>query len=213
MIGRIVAWSVAHRVLVACAILVLAAGGVVVGRRLQLDALPDVTTNQVLVLTRAPGLTPEEVERLVTRPVEAALGGTPGLVDLRSLSRYGISSVTAVFEDGVEVYLARQMVRERLDGAAGAFPAGVSPPELGPVTGGLGEIFHFTLSSPRRTAAELLELATLRVAPLLRGVPGVVEVNTWGGRQRTLEVRADPLRMAQRGLTLDDLRAALGDHG
>lgn len=211
MIGRIVAWSVAHRVFVVSAILVLAAGGVIVGRRLQLDALPDVTTNQVLVLTRAPGLTPEEVERLVTRPIEIALGGTPGLEDLRSISRYGISSVTAVFEDGAPVYLARQMVRERLDGATGAFPAGVSPPELGPVTGGLGEIFHFTISSPRRTAAELLELATLRAAPLLRSVPGVVEVNTWGGEQRTLEVRADPLRMSQRGLTLEDLRAALGD--
>ena len=211
MIGRIVAWSVAHRVLVCCAVLLLAVAAGVVGRRLQFDALPDVTTNQVLVLTRAPGLTPEEVERLVTRPIEASLGGTPGLVEVRSLSRYGISSVTAVFEDGAFVYLARQMVKERLDGVAGAFPAGVSPPELGPVTGGLGEIFHFTISSPRRTAAELLELATLRAAPLLRGVPGVVEVNTWGGQQRTLEVRADPVRMAQRGLTLEDLRAALGD--
>ncbi|HET9598668.1 MAG TPA: CusA/CzcA family heavy metal efflux RND transporter [Anaeromyxobacteraceae bacterium] len=211
MIGRVVAWSVEHRVLVATVTLLLAIAGVVVGAQLRFDALPDITNNQVLVLTRAPGLTPEEVERLVTRPLESALGGTPGLVEHRSVSRYGISSITAVFADSVEVYLARQMVKERLDGATAGFPPGVSAPELGPVTGGLGEIFHFTVSSPRRTAAELLELATLRAAPLLRGVPGVVEVNTWGGRQRTLDVRADPLRMAQRGLTLEDLRTALQD--
>jgi heavy metal efflux system protein len=211
MIGRVVRWSVEHRVLVATATLLLAIAGGVVGGRLTFDALPDVTTNQVLVLTRAPGLTPEEVERLVTRPIESALGGMPGLQEQRSLSRYGIASVTAVFADGFDPYLARQIVKERLDGLSGTFPPGVAAPELGPVTGGLGEIFHFTLSSPRRTAAELLELATLRIAPPLRAVPGVVEVNTWGGEQRTLDVRADPLRMAQRGLTLDDLRQAVGD--
>ena len=211
MIARLVAWSVAHRVAVAIVTGVLTLAGLVVGARLQFDALPDITTNQVLVLTRAPGLTPEEVERRVTRPLETSLGGLPGLVELRSLSRYGISSVTTVFEDGVDTYRARQLVKERLDGAAGSLPAGVESPELGPVTGGLGEIFHLTLSSERRTAAELLELATLRASPLLRAAPGVVEVNTWGGEQRTLEVRADPIRMAQRGLTLADLRTAISD--
>ena len=209
MIARVVAWSVAHRVLVAVATLVLAVAGVIVGARLRFDALPDVTTNQVLVLTRAPGLTPEEVERLVTRPIESALGGTPGLEEVRSISRYGISSVTVVFADEVDPYRARQIVKEHLDGLSGTFPQDVASPELGPITGGLGEIFHFTISSPRRTAAELLEIATLRLAPQLRSVRGVVEVNTWGGQQRTLEVRADPVRMAQRGLTLADLRGAL----
>ncbi len=209
MIPALVAWSVKHRILVLSLVGLLTAAGVVVGSWLRFDAMPDVTSNQVLVLTRAPGLTPEEVERLVSRPVESVLGGMPGLVEQRSLSRYGISSVTAVFEDGVDPWRARQMAQERLNGLAGTFPAGVDPPELGPVTGGLGEIFHFTLSSPRRTAAELLELATWRVAPRLRAVPGVVEVNTWGGQQRALEVKADPVRMAQRGLTLDDLREAL----
>ncbi|GEJ56682.1 efflux RND transporter permease subunit [Anaeromyxobacter diazotrophicus] len=211
MIGRVVAWSVAHRLFIVCATLLLMIAGTVVGARLKFDALPDTTNNQVLVLTRAPGLTPEEVERLVTRPIEAALGGMPGLEEERSISRYGISSVTAVFADEVDTYLARQIVKERLDGLTGSFPPGVTAPELGPVTGGLGEIFHFTVSSHRRTAAELLDLATLRIAPLLRAVPGVVEVNTWGGQQRTIDVKADPLRMAQRGLTLEDLRVGLQD--
>ena len=211
MIARVVAWSVEHRILVVTATCLLTIAGVVVGSHLKFDALPDITTNQVLVLTRAPGLTPEEVERLVTRPIESALGGTPGLDEERSISRYGISSVTVVFGDDVDPYRARQLVKERLDALGGSFPPGVAAPELGPVTGGLGEIFHFTVSSPRRTGAELLELATQKIAPQLRGAAGVVEVNTWGGQQRTLEVKADAVRMAQRGLTLEDLRQAVQD--
>ena len=128
----------------------------ILGSRLQLDALPDITTNQVLVLTGAAGLTPEEVERQVTRPIELALGGLPGLVEHRSISRYGISSVTAVFEDDVDPYRARQMVSERIGSVSASLPAGVGPPELGPLSGGLGEVFHFTLESGSRTPAELL---------------------------------------------------------
>ncbi|MEI6223903.1 MAG: CusA/CzcA family heavy metal efflux RND transporter [Deltaproteobacteria bacterium] len=207
MIQAIVRWSVQHRVLVVATTLALMVLGAMVGVFLKFDALPDTTNNQVLVLTRAPGLTPEEVERLVTRPIEVGLGGLPGLIEQRSLSRYGISSVTAVFEDGVDTYRARQMVQERLTGLS--FPPGVSSPELGPVTGGLGEIFHFTLDSPRRSPSELLEIAQFKVAPMIRSVPGIVEVNTWGGEQRVLEVKADPMRMAARGVSLDDVRIAL----
>ena len=209
MIARIVRWAIARRGLVVALTLVFVVVAGVLAVRLKLDALPDTTNNQVLVLTGAPGLTPEEVERQVTRPVELALGGLPGLIEHRSISRYGISSVTAVFDDGVDPYRARQMVSERLASVAGALPAGVGPPDLGPVTGGLGEVFHFTLSSTERTPAELLELSTLRIAPLLRSVPGVVEVNTWGGETRTLEVVADPARLAARGITFDQLRDAV----
>lgn len=209
MIEALVRFSVVHRGWVVGLTLLLALVGLGVATRLQLDAMPDTTSNQVLILTRAPGLTPEEAERMVSRPVEVALGGMPGLVELRSLSRYGLSSITAVFEDDVDPYLARQLVQERLNSVGASLPDSVDAPELGPVTGGLGEVFHFTLSSPERTGAELLELVQLRVSPLLRQVPGVVEVNTWGGEQRTLEIRADPLKLAQRQLTLRDLREAL----
>ncbi len=189
--------------------LVLAGAAAVYGRHLELDALPDVTGNLVVVLTSAPGFSPEEIERRVTRPVEIALGGIPGAVEQRSLSRYGISSVTVVFDDAVEPLRARQWVQERLDTVGGELPEGVEAPALGPVTSGLGEVFHFTLGSPRRTPAELYELAEQQVAPRLRSVPGVVEVNTWGGARRTLDVVLDPVMAASRGVSFDAVAEAL----
>ena len=211
MLEVVVRASLRHRGAVVACTAGLALAGLVVARHLELDALPDVTGNAVIVLTTAPGFSPEEVEGLVTRPVESALGGLPGLVRQRSLSRYGISSVTALFDDDLDPYRARQLVSERLSGVASELPAGVDPPELAPLTGGLGEIFHFTLSSSQRTHAELLELATWRVGPLLRAVPGVVESNTWGGARRTVDVVADPVRLAAFGLTLGDLERALAE--
>ncbi|MCB9603181.1 MAG: efflux RND transporter permease subunit [Sandaracinus sp.] len=208
MIARLLLLAIEKRRLVLAVVLALSASALWQTRSLRLDALPDVTGNQVVVLTRAPGYTPEEVERLVTRPVETGLGGLPGLETQRSLSRYGISSVTAVFAEDVDPMRARQLVQERLV-ALPELPDGVEAPELGPLSGGLGEIFHFTVSSPDRTPAELLELAELRVAPLLRTVPGIVEVNTWGGEQRTLDVIADPVAMDAHGVTLDALRDAV----
>lgn len=210
MIERLVQLSVAHRVWVLALTLGLGALATVLAMgRLKLDALPDVTSNQVLVLTSAPGFPPEEVERRVTQPIELALAGIPGLEERRSISRFGISSVTAVFDDDVSALTARQQVAERLASVRGAMPAGVGEPELGPHTGGLGEIFHFTLSSPERTTIELRELAVLRVAPLLRRVPGVVEVNDWGGERRSLELEVAPERLAAAGLTLRDLGDAV----
>ncbi len=209
MIERIVAGSLArHRSVVVVVALAAAACAMSV-TRLRLDAMPDVTGKQVVVLARAPGLTPEEVERLVTRPIEAAIGGVPDLETQRSISRYGIASITAVFSEDADLLRARQLVGERLDVVAAELPAGVEPPELGPLTGGLGEIYQFALRSTTRSPASLLELAQLRVSPLLRGVPGVVEVNTWGGAQRTLDAVGDPIRMARHGVTLEELRAAV----
>ncbi|MCA9554133.1 MAG: efflux RND transporter permease subunit, partial [Myxococcales bacterium] len=209
MIERIVALSLAHPKPVLALSTALAVTGVVTGAQLELDALPDVTGNLVVVLTTAPGFSPEEVERLVTRPVEAALGGMPGVEEQRSLSRYGISSVITVFDDGVDPFLARQWVQERLNTVTGDLPEGVDPPELGPYTGGLGEILQFTLGSPVRTQAQLYELAELEIGPLLKTVPDVVEVNTWGGAVRTLDVVVDPVRMARHGVTLGDVESQL----
>ncbi|MGE0786616.1 MAG: efflux RND transporter permease subunit [Sandaracinaceae bacterium] len=208
-IERIVRWSVERRRVVLGAVALLVVAGVIVGSRLRFDALPDVTGRQVVVLTNAPGLNPEEVERLVTRPIELALGGLPGLSDQRSISRYGISSVTALFDPGTDLLRARQLVQERLQTVRAELPPGIDPPELGPLTGGLGEVYHFTLSSEIRTTAELRELVELRVSPLLRTVPGVVEVNTWGGAERTYDVIGDPARMSQRSVTLAELEEAV----
>ncbi len=208
-IARLVRGSVTHRVMVLVVTLLLVVGSSLMAMRLKLDALPDVTNNQVLVLTGAPGLSPEEVERLVTRPIETALGGMPRLVELRSISRYGISAVTAVFEDDSPPHLARQITAERL--ATVVLPPEVETPALGPLTGGLGEVFHFSITSSQRTLSELLELSTLRISPRLRMVPGIVEVNTWGGSDRRLEVRADPLKLASRKLSLQQLAQGLAD--
>ena len=149
LVARLSGGAVQNRwaVLVITALLVLLGG--YVSSQLTFDALPDITNNQVLVLTRAPGLSPEEVERLVTRPIEVSLGGSPGLIEQRSLSRFGISAVTAVFADDVPPLSARQVTQERLAGLE--LPSGVGAPELGPQTGGLGEIFHLALTSPQRT--------------------------------------------------------------
>lgn len=205
----IVRASIRHRGVVLLVALVVSILAAFVARGMTFDALPDITSNQVLVLTNAPGFTPEEVERLVTRPIETALGGTEGVVQQRSLSRYGISSVTVVFDEDVDIHRARQLVAERIQRVAGELPEGVSPPELGPNTGGLGEVYQAAVASPIRTQSELLELIHLRVAPMLRAVPGVVEVNVWGGALRTLDVTARPADLARFRLTFGDLQRAV----
>ena len=208
LLAAIVGWSVRHRALVLAVVFGAAVLALIAARELELDALPDVTGNQVVVLTRAPGLTPSEIERSVTRPIEVVLGGLPGLEEQRSLSRYGISSVVAVFGDDVDPWLARQQVGERLATVAD-LPAGVEQPEVAPYTGGLGEVVQLSIGSPERTPAELYELVRLRVSPLLRDTPGVVEVNIWGGERRTLDVVADPIALAAAGVSLGQLGDAL----
>jgi heavy metal efflux system protein len=207
MIERLVRAAVGRPATTLAIVIALALLAAYPATQLPLDALPDLTNNQVVVLTGVPGRSPEEVELVVTRPVEVALSGLAGLQELRSASRYGISSVTAIFDDAVDAYRARQMVAERL--ANLNFPEGIGAPELAPLTGGLGEIFHVTLSSPRHSGADLLELAQVRLAPLLKSVPGVVDVNSWGGSRRTLDVVASPSALVARGLTLRTLGASL----
>jgi cobalt-zinc-cadmium resistance protein CzcA len=210
LLGAIVGWSVRHRAWVLASVFLLAIAALIVARELELDALPDVTGNQVVVLTQAPGLTPSEIERTVTRPIEVAVGGLAGLVEQRSLSRYGISSVTAVFEDDVDPWLARQQVAERIS-TLDDLPEGVERPELAPYTGGLGEVVQLAVRSRERSPAALYEIIQLQLAPALRATPGVVEVNIWGGARRTLEVVADPIALAQAGVSLDQLAVALGE--
>ena len=207
MIKEIAKLSVRRRTATIILWIVVIAASAWTARGLKLDALPDITSNQVQILTRAPGFTPEEVETLITRRVEAALGGIPGLQSHRSTSRDSISSVVAVFDDDVDPWFARQLVNERV--ASVDLPEGIGAPELGPPTGGLGEIYHFSLSSNLRTDAELLELVNLRVVPLLRRVPNVVEVNSWGGRQRTFEFRAHPEALSPHKLTISALVAKM----
>jgi cobalt-zinc-cadmium resistance protein CzcA len=197
VIGRIVTWSIANRFVVFLAALALAAIGVRGYLGLPVDAVPDVTSVQVQVLTSAPGLSPLEVESLVTRPIELSLAGLPGAETVRSVSRTAVSAVTVVFEDGTDLTTARALVAQRLPAAREAIPAAAGRPQMGPLSTGLGEVYHFTMRWPGHAARELRTLLDWEVAYALRAVPGVVEVNGWGGDTREIEVR----------LRLADLRA------
>jgi heavy metal efflux system protein len=183
--------------------------GLYLTQGLELDALPDVTGNQVVVLTRAPGLSPIEVEQQVTRVIELATGSVPNLEEQRSKSRYGISSVTLLFEEGADILEARQLIQERLITVTDGLPPDAQQPEIGPLSGGLGEILQFSLSSETRGLDELLEIARYDIGPVLGAVPGIVEVNSWGGKVRTLDLVADPVKLARWQLSLRDLEEVL----
>lgn len=177
--------------------------------KLKLDAFPDLTNVQVQVVTASAGMSSLEVEQLITVPIERALGGVPGVTELRSLSRTGISAVTVVFEDGTPLWQARQLVQARVTDAREQIPASAGAPELGPPSTGLGEVYQFTVRSDRHSLPQLYRIFERDIAPRLRSVPGVVEVNAWGGGRPQLEVRLDPMRMAALNLGVDQVAMAL----
>lgn len=177
--------------------------------RLPIDAVPDVSNVQVQVLTRVPGLSPLEVERLVTQPIELSLTGISGVETVRSVSRAGVSAVTLVFDDGVELNQARQLVSQRLPQARENVPASAGRPELGPLTTGLGEVYHFTLRWPGHSPAEVRTLLDWDISYRLRSVPGVVEVNPWGGDQRQVEVRLRERDLVMAGLSPQSVEQAV----
>jgi len=209
MIDRIIEGSLRNRFGVVMGGLLLVAGGLAALSRLPIDAMPDVTTVQVQILTKAPSLGPLEVEQFITRPVENAMSGLPRLEQVRSVSRYGISAVTVVFEEGTDIYFARNLVEERLSSAQEAVPAGVERPEMGPITTGLGEIFHFVIEGEGLSLMELRTILDWDVAYRLRSVRGVVEVNTWGGLPKQYEVLVDPTRLRAYRLSLPEVFEAL----
>lgn len=176
--------------------------GAVVAKGLPIDAVPDVTNVQVQVLTDSPGLSAEEVERYVTLPVEMGLNGLPNLSEIRSVTRAGLSAVTIVFDDRVDVWFARQLVSERLRMIEADVPSQFGRPELAPVSTGLGEIYQFVLRSDRHSPMDLRTMLEWDVAPRLRSVPGVIEVNALGGARKQYEVVLDPHRLAAHRITI-----------
>jgi cobalt-zinc-cadmium resistance protein CzcA len=207
VLSQLIALSLRHRFAVLALTAAMAALGVWSLRDLPIDAFPDTTPVQVQVNTVAPALGPEEIERLVTFPVEQSLSGLPGLVEVRSLSRFGLSQVTALFEDGTDLYRARQVVGERI--AAARLPEHLGPPVLGPAATGLGEVFHYLVTGRGKSLAELRTVHDWVLRPQLRSVRGVAEVNAWGGEERRVEVRVDPVELRRRGLALHDVAGAL----
>lgn len=217
MLERILDFSIRQRWLVMAVVLGLAGLGVWNFNRLPIDAVPDITNVQVQINTEAPGFSPLETEQRITFPVETAISGLPGLDYTRSVSRYGLSQVTVVFEDGTDVYRARQLVSERIQSVQGALPDGISP-EPGPISTGLGEIYMYILAAePGAVKGDgapwsSMDLRTLNdwvVLPQLRTVRGVTEVNTIGGFKKEIHILPDPAAMAGFSLSLDDIVTAV----
>jgi cobalt-zinc-cadmium resistance protein CzcA len=217
MLERIIRAAIAHRWLVLLSVLGVSALGVWSYSRLPIDAVPDITNVQVQVNTEAPGYSPLEAEQRITFAVETALAGMPRLQYTRSLSRYGLSQVTVVFEDGTDIYFARQQVSERLQQASSQLPIGVEP-TLGPVATGLGEIFMYTVEAEDGalkpdgnpwTATDLRTLQDWVIRPQLRTLKGVIEVNTIGGHLRQIHVTPDPAKLVAFELTIADLVGAI----
>ena len=191
--------------------LLLVVGGVISWIRLPIDAFPDVTSQQVMILTESEGLGPLDVERQITFPIEWVMGGLPDVKMVRSMSKTGLSQVVVIFEDNVDTYFARQLVFERLQLAKDQLPAGVEP-RMGPISTGLGEVFQYTVRSDRHSLTELRTMQDWLVAPRLRMVPGVNEVNSFGGLVRQIHVLVEPDKLLKYRLALPDVVAALAEN-
>ena len=211
MLNRIIGASLAHRWLVLVLTMAVATLGIYNFDRLAIDAVPDITNVQVQINAEAPGYSPLESEQRITFPIETAMAGLPHLQETRSISRYGLSQVTVVFEDGTDIYWARQLIGERLSEVKERLPAGIEP-AMGPIATGLGEIFMYTVNNAEGADYSPMELRTVQdwiVRPQLRQTPGVVEVNTIGGYTKQFHVLPDPDRLVAYDLTLQDLMRAL----
>ena len=203
MLNRIVDATLEFRWLVLIAIVALLGIGGYALYTIPVEAFPDLTNNQVVVVTEAPGLPPTEVEQLVTYPIERAMLGLPNKEEVRSLSKLGLSMVTIIFTDAVPMYLGRQLVAERLQQLSSQLPPGVQP-QLGLPATAFGELFQYTLSGPM-SALELKDLQEWVIKGQIRTIPGVSEVNTWGGQTKQFQLVIDPVRLMQYGLTLHDV--------
>lgn len=223
MIEKIIDFSLRQRVFVLLAAVALLATGIWASTRLPIDAVPDITNTQVQINTEVKGLAPEEIEKLVSYPLEMEMFGIPGMTELRSLSKFGLSQVTLVFEEGSDIFRARQLVSERLQNAVDDLPRGVSP-KLAPITTGLGEIYYYVVdyspgyegpNKPKSRAEQLMELKLIHdfvVKPLLRSVPGIAEVNASGGYEKQIVVLPKPEKLLASGVTFKELSDTIGEN-
>ena len=208
MLDRLIRFVLDQRLLVIIATAVLVVAGSFAWKQLPIDAFPDVTNVQVMILTEAPGLAPVDVEQQITFPIELAMLGLPDVRQVRSLSKAVLSQVVVIFADHVDIYFARQVVFERLQTARGDIPQWAEP-ELGPISSGLGEIYQYTVESDKRSPMELRTIQDWTIAPQLRPLPGINEVNSMGGHVKQYHVLVDPGRLLKYGITLRDVLEAV----
>lgn len=221
MIDHLISFSMRQRPFILIAAFGLLIGGIWSAFHLPVDAVPDITNVQVQVNTEVPALAPEEIEKLVTFPIEIEMAGIPDMVELRSISKFGLSQVTLVFKDGTDIYRARQLVSERLQNAVDALPPGLSP-KLAPITTGLGEIIYYAVeykpgatNRPATRYEELMELSQIQefiIKPQLRSVPGIAEVNTSGGYEKQIVVMPDPEKLLSVDLAFSELADVIGEN-
>ncbi|VTU01669.1 cation transporter : Heavy metal efflux pump CzcA OS=Blastopirellula marina DSM 3645 GN=DSM3645_00565 PE=4 SV=1: ACR_tran [Gemmataceae bacterium] len=210
MLNRVIDWSLKYRWLVILGAVALAAAGAVSLRFLDIDAFPDTTPVQVQINTVAPSLGPAEIEQQITFPVEQSLAGLPKIAQMRSISKFGLSQVVVIFDEGTDIYFARQLINERL--AAVQLPQGLDRPKMGPVSTGLGEVFHYVVTGKGDDVTRLRTIHDWVVRPQMRKVKGVAEVNSWGGFERQYQARIDPSKLAKYGLTFDAVTGAMREN-
>ena len=209
MLTGVIEWSLANRALVIALFVLMALGGLYAATQIPVDAVPDLVNVQVQVVTEAGTLPPLEVERLITYPVELAMSGLPGVEEVRSISRLGISLVTIVFREHTDIMLARQLVAERLPAARSGISLPEADPQLGTLSTALGEILQFEIRGPERSLMDLRSILEWDVAPVMRTVPGVTDINSHGGYAKSYQVQVDPDRMSSHGISLGEVLAAL----
>src|SRR5690242_5967159 len=207
MLNWIIDYSLQHRLLVIAAALALAAVGVLSLRYLDIDAFPDTTPVQVQINTVAPALGPEEVEQRITFPIEQVIGGLPGLEQMRSISKFGLSQVVVTFKDGIDIWFARNLINERLSTIELA--PGIERPKMGPVATGLGEVFHYIVRVAGHDQTDARTIHDWYIKPRMRTVKGAAEINGWGGYEKQYQVRIDPALLVKYGLTFDQVMQAV----
>lgn len=214
MLDRIILFSIKNKFIIGLMTLALIIWGGWSATKLPIDALPDITNNQVQIITLCPTLAGQEVEQLVTYPIEQSIANLPDLLELRSISRFGLSVITVVFDDKVDIYFARQLINERLKEAESKIPKGIGTPELAPVSTGLGEVYQYIIhpakgSESKYTAMDLRTMQDWIVARQLYGTPGIAEINSFGGQLKQYEVAINPDRLLAMGISIPEIFTAL----
>lgn len=212
MIEGLLRFSIKQPLLIILMVCLLIGAGCDALRKLPIDAVPDITNVQVQVLTSAPSLAPLEIERQITFPIEISMSGLPGVTQIRSTSKFGLSAITVVFDDAIDTYFARQLVLERLSEVRQQIPESIGSPEMGPISTGLGEIYQYELQPDKGNKASPLALRTIQdwiVRRQMMGVPGIAEINSYGGQKKQFQVRVDPARLVSYGITLHDVLNAV----
>ncbi|MBI3125079.1 MAG: efflux RND transporter permease subunit [Ignavibacteriales bacterium] len=212
MINKIISFAMRQRLFIILGVIALIIGGITAALKLPIDAVPDITTNQVQIFTVAHALAPQEIERLVSYPIEIAMQNLPDIEEVRSVSKFGLSVVTVIFKDNVETYFGRQIVFEKLQEAKGDLPPGLSEPELGPVTTGLGEIYQYEVLGEGYSPMDLRTIQDWIIKRQLAGTPGLAEVNTFGGELKQYQLLIDPQKLLKFNISIRDVIEAVSNN-